>query len=694
MIIHRHYGWIYAVLAALWCGLVNKPAWAQGATLDAVTVTGAPYSQELRIGALGQQSIMDTPFSITALDEEDLREADVRFVTEALRGDPAVASTSGGTAAWSTVEQIQVRGLPLAYNTNFKRNGLAVIHFAEPALEGVGRMEVLKGASGFAYGFAAPGGVVNIIPKKPTDTPYRAIALGYTTQSLLRTHADLAGRFGAERTWGWRINVAKEQGRTPVDKVKLSRHFVSGYLDWRVTPDVTLALDVEHHAVDRSGQPFSYSFAKDAPLPAAPNGRRFNGVDWAGYDSRDNMAGMQLDWRIHPDWSLNAGVLKQSLWHDSYWSLATIQNAQGDFSGSVQRDALQDFASRAAQVGLHGRVYTGALLHELGMGWDWKSAENWRGEYQYAARWNGNLYHPIAAPAADIYAMREQYQNAYYRERGVYLSDTLHLTPRWRLMGGLRHGRMVSGNLNPTGVVTAPYAASATSPMLAVTFQPDTDVTLYASWAQGLERGTTAPANSANAGMVFGALKSRQAEIGVKYRSSHQWQWTLAAYQIDKGLGYTDAVSHWYSQSGSRLHRGLEWTLDGMPTRQLRLQAGVSLIDATMRRTGNSAVDGRRPAGVARQAVSAAVDWEPAAFAGTTLHADWQWSARSAQDAANTRWLPAVGLLRAGLRWRAGVEGNTTVRAHIDNLLNKRYWSAGLYPGLPRTVRLSLDVQW
>jgi len=681
--------WVAALL-----GCAHIPASAQEATLDTVIVTSPQYPQKVTVGALGGQPIQDTPFSITTVDEEYLREADVRFVTEALRGEPAVASTSGGAAAWSTVEQIQVRGLPLAYNTNFKRNALPVIHFGESALEGIGRMDVLKGLSGFAYGFAAPGGIVNFIPKKPTDVPYRAIKLGYTTQSLLRAHADLGGRFGIQNTWGWRINVAKEHGITPIDKVKLSRNFISAYLDWRVTPDITLALDFEHHAVDRSGQPFSYSLAQGAPLPAAPSGKRFNGVDWAGYDSRDNLAGIQLDWQLNADWSLNAGALKQSLWRDSYWSLATIQNAQGDLSGLVQRDALQDFYSRAAQVSILGRIQTGAMLHELGMGWDWKAAENWRGEYQYAARWNANLYHPIPAPEADIYAVRDEYQNTYYRDRGVYIRDTLHLSPRWQLTGGLRHGRMVSGNLNVAGIVGAPYATSVTSPMLALAFKPETGMTLYTSWAEGLERGASAPANTANAGTVFGALRSKQAEVGVKYQPSAAWQWTVAAYHIDKGLAYTDTASNIYTQSGSRIHKGLEWSVDGMPTRQLRVMAGVSLIDATMRRTGNSAVDGRKPAEVARQAFSASLDWEPAAFTGIALHAGWQWTGRRAQDANNTRWLPAFGLVNAGMRWRTEIGGTpTTLRAQVDNVLNKRYWSAGLYPGLPPTLRLSLDVQ-
>ncbi|MFT3720440.1 TonB-dependent receptor [Pseudorhodoferax sp.] len=639
------------------------------------------------------QPIQDTPFSIVTVDEEGIREADARFLTEALRDDPSVLSSSGAAASYGTIQQIQIRGFGLAYNTNYKLNGLSVIRFGETAMEGVGRIDVLKGLSGFAYGFSSPGGIVNFVSKKPTEQPYRAVTLGYTSQSLLRAQADLGGRFGADDRFGYRVNLAKEHGDTPIDAVKLDRTVASGYFDWRVTPDLTVAMNLERHEIDRTGQPFSYSLASGVPVPAAPSGSRFNGVDYAGYDSRETLAGLSADWKLGADWSLSAGLLKQWFSRDAYFSLATINNARGDFTGSTQRDALQDFPSWAAQVSLQGRVQTGSLLHELSMGLDWHATRSYRGDYAFSSRWTSNLYDPVPAPASDLYAVRGKYQNAFYRERGLYLTDTLHLNERWRLIGGLRYGRISSGNLGATGAAAPAYQSSATTPMVAIVFKPVEGTTLYASYAEGLEQGGTAPTNTGNAGTVFGALKSQQIEVGLKWQPTAAWSLTAAAYRIDKGLGYTDTATNLYTQNGSQVHQGLEFTADGMLTRNLRLVSGLSLIDATMERTGNAAVEGGRPTGVPRQVFTAMLDYEPAFLQDVGLDAGYRWTGDRAQDATNTRFLPGYGLFDAGARYRTRINGAPAVlRAHVDNLLNKRYWDAGLYPGMPRTFKLTFEL--
>ncbi|WP_454691500.1 TonB-dependent receptor [Achromobacter aloeverae] len=669
----------------------------EAATMPAVTVSAssADAAQDtVRMGALGAQPIRDTPFSITSVSEESIRDSDARFLIDALRDDPSVMTSSGGAASYSAIQQIQIRGLSLAYNNNYKRNGLSVIHFGETAMESTGRIDVLKGLSGFAYGFSGPGGVVNIVPKKPTEEPYRAVSVGYTSQSLLRAAVDLGGRFGANDQFGYRINAAKENGETPIDKVRMNRTLFSGYFDWRVTPDLTLGLDLEQQRINRTGQPFSYTLADGVPLPRPPKGSAFNGVDYAGYDSRETLVGLNADWRINSDWSFSAGFLKQSFWRDANWSFAKITNAQGDLSGYTERDALQDFPGRSAQASLNGRVRTGPLLHELTMGFDWRSNASRRGDYQISPTWASNLYQPVAAPPTDLYAGRDEYKNTYSRERGIYLTDTLHLNEYWRVIAGLRHSTAASGNLNPAGVASSQYEASVTTPMAAILFKPQETTTLYTSYAEGLEQGGIAPQGTGNAGTIFGPLKSRQVEVGVKWQPTDRWMLTAAAYRIDKGLGYTDTSTNRYVQSGSQLHRGLEFMVDGMLTRELRLNAGLSLIDASMERTGKATVDGRRPPNVPRQVFVAALDYESAFLHGLGVSARYRWTGNRAYDATNARTLPAYSLVDLGASYRTRIDNVSTVfRLHVDNLLNTRYWDAGLYPGLSRTVGLTMEME-
>jgi len=587
----------------------------------------------------------------------------------------------------------------MGYRNNYRRNGLAFLHFAESPFETVERLDLLKGLSGFAYGFTAPGGVVNFTPKKPTDQPYRAATVGYTSNSMWRGHLDAGGRFGADDTLGYRINAALEHGETPIKHLDMRRHLLSAYLDWRVTPDFTLGLDVEHSRLKPQGMNiYSYSLAPGVAVPKPPKLSQFNGLDDAGYDTVSTLVGVNADWILNENWSASANVLHHSFRRDGWFPLARIVNDQGDMNVTPQRDAVQAFPMRSAQAQLSGDVTLFDMRHELMFGMDWSQKESWRGDYAYAPAFASNLYDPAVAPFANIHSVRDKYQNANHQERGAFFTDTVHISEQWRIMAGLRHARMSSENYRFTGERASRYETSATTPMFALIFKPIADVTLYASWAQGLEQGGTAPTTTANAGQVFGALKSEQTELGVKWQASADWSLTAAAFHVDKDLGFTEPATNLYSQEGKRVHKGLELMVDGKLTRHLRLVSGLLWLDAEMKKTGNPAVNGRRPTDLPKHTLTAFLEYDVPTVPGLGVSAGWRRIGKRAYNANNTVLVSGHSLFNAGLHWRTKWSGApAAIRVNVENLTNKRYWgnvSSGLQPGIPRTVKVSLETQF
>jgi iron complex outermembrane receptor protein len=691
-----------AIACAVLHGLAATAAQAQSATeggaLPTIVVTapkaGYAASDSAAAGALGARAILDTPFTVNVVTRQLIDDQQARLLTEVLRTDPAATTSFGG--GYTSYQSVNLRGFGLSNTANFRRDGLPFTHLSETPFENVERVEVLKGLSGFLYGFASPGGIVNLVPKKPTNSPTRSVRLGYTSNALAAASVDLGGRLGADNRFGYRVNVAAEQGETAIDGAHLSRRFGSAYLDWRVTPGLVLALDLETHRIRPRGQPLYYQLAAGVPVPAAPDLSRLNGVSYSGYETRDDIIGLRADWVVAPGWTLALAAQDHDHRRDAWFPSATILNSAGDLRVNLSRDALQAYPNRSALAVLSGQVTTGPVRHELAFGVNWNSNENLRGDYIDAPSYSSNLYSPVPAPASSLYALRAQYRAGTTHERGSFVADTLHLGERWQVLAGLRRAELSTRNYNFSGAQTAAYDRGATTPSVAVVFKPSPGLAWYGSFVKGLEQGGRAPAGTVNAGEVFAPLESQQVEAGLKWQPRQSLLMTASLFRIDKGLGFTDPATNRFTQEGSQVHDGLEASVTGELGPALSVSAGYMLLDAVAKRTGNPAVEGRRPVNVPRHTATLLADWRVPALKGLAASVGWQYVGQRALDATNARFIPGYSLVNLGLRYDSAWLGRgTTLRAHVDNLFDKAHWAAAtptLYAGLPRTVKLSVQV--
>lgn len=161
--------------------------------LDAVKVTAERTHADT--GALGDRVLRDTPFAITAVGREQIEQRQVVSLGEAFLLDPSVTTqVSAYASGWSS--PIRNRGIDLNFDS-YRVNGLQVSSWGtEWPLEVMEQVDLLKGPGGFLYGFGAPGGIVNYITKKPTDTPTFSTQLGWREQGIVSAGMDVGGRFG------------------------------------------------------------------------------------------------------------------------------------------------------------------------------------------------------------------------------------------------------------------------------------------------------------------------------------------------------------------------------------------------------------------------------------------------------------------------------------------------------------------
>ncbi|MGC3984088.1 MAG: TonB-dependent receptor [Pseudorhodoferax sp.] len=322
-----------------------------------------------------------------------------------------------------------------------------------------------------------------------------------------------------------------------------------------------------------------------------------------------------------------------------------------------------------------------------------------KGELTYLpGTYPNNLYSSLhSSVAPDLSSIDSHvYRTTHIRLRSYAFSDTISLlNRRIQLTLGGRYQKVVAENFNQsTGVQTSIYDKHALTPAVGLVIRPWEKVSLYASYIEGLQQGPTAPTGSTNAGEVFAPIKSRQMEAGIKVDSGSLGA-TCGIFQITQPGGITDPGSLRYSVDGEQRNRGIELNVFGEAYPGVRVLGGIALTDSVMTKTAGGTLDRKHPVGVPSFQANVGAEWDAPFLSGLTLSSRLIHTNGSYIDATNTRATSDWTRVDVGARYtfkRAGGK-SVTLRANIDNVFRKNYWSATQFGmvelGEPRTYRLS-----
>ena len=194
------------------------PLTVQGTAMEEVTVTGeveaypgGQVTRSGRFGLLGNKDIFDTPFSISSYTAELIENQQARTVGDVVRND---ASAHLGDAGQGYFENITIRGFHMPSVDSTLYDGLPGLTSVRSTVQTLDRVEVFKGPNALLNGASGRvGGVINLVPKRPTDTALNRLAADYDYQSRLGIHADLSRRFGSRNQFGARLNAILSQWR-------------------------------------------------------------------------------------------------------------------------------------------------------------------------------------------------------------------------------------------------------------------------------------------------------------------------------------------------------------------------------------------------------------------------------------------------------------------------------------------------
>jgi iron complex outermembrane receptor protein len=706
----KHTHRLRAVARATVLLAVAGSAYSQATTtLKPVTVTGQAFPPAADVTGFGDVPLKDLPVSASVIDSRAIEQSGARRLADLTRFDPSVTDAYDAPGYW---DSISVRGYALDNDYNFRREGLPMNAETAIPLDNKERVEILRGTSGIQAGTSAPGGLVNYVVKRPTDTDLRQVRLEYTQRASLLGAVDLGGRFGNDAAFGYRLNVAQEELRPLINHLDGRRSFFSLASDWRLPNGGLFEGEFEW---SRKVQPSQVGWSLlGNVLPALPDPRQnLNNQAWLQPTRFNALTGtLRYSQPLARDWRFSITAGTQHLKNDDFTAFPFGCSAEGNFDRFCS-DGTFDFydyrsigerrRQSAVSAELKGKLDTAGIAHDLAFGVMRNIARESLPDYAYNFVGTGNIdgtavVPPDPTPIAGSGSKRDE------RTWELSVRDTMHWTDRFSTWIGVRHTQLDRASVEGDTTGALGYRQSINTPWVAASYKITSGSMVYASWGEGVE-SSVVPNNAAvytNPGAVLPALKSRQTEIGFK-GSRDAWSWQVDAFDIRRPLTNLDtctAVPCTAAVDGIAHHRGVEagfqWTNGSW-------RAGATAMLLHARREGSTdtpELNGKRPTNVPSVVARAFAAWKVPGIAGLELQGSVSHEGSRAVLADNSIMLPAWTRVDAALRYEQQM-GTTTAMwtLGVDNVTDKRYWRESpfefshvyLYPGAPRTVRLGVN---
>lgn len=724
------------ISAVLLCG-TSSIVHAQTAPADEYQRRGG----DIIVTATGQSEAISTTKSATPIIESAQSISIINRDEIDLRASPTIADALSYTAGVqaepsgidSRTDEVSVRGFGaggFSSNNNFV-DGLRLPsggQWTRPGFDtfALQQIEVLKGPSGALYGQTAPGGVVNIVSKRPTDTfhaEFMLQAMGTTDLDNWngQAAADVGGPISS--TLSARVVGLARYGDTQVDGVTNSRQYVSPSLTWKPDDQTTWTL-LGQYQRDEGGATFQF-------LPALGALRMSNGryiandanlgePDWNTFDRNQYLAASFFEHRFG-DSGLTLRNNTRYTHIDTLYRVVvlsgdTLTTCPATIAGcipgqTIGRRAVQGTGESdgwATDTQLQYEVNTGPLKHTILGGVDYFHTE-WE-HYRDLVRASLvlpilDIFDPEPRGSAGFAAnMSPQiYTETVSRQTGVYLQDQIALG-RLRVTVGGRQDWAKDRTHNPVTDKTYVTKSDAFTWRAGVVYLFDNGLAPYASYSESFQPQVSDPSTSLD-GEPFVPTTGQQWEAGLRYQHKGIYV-TLGGYQITQQnmttpdpAGTLCGTSTCLVQTGEGRVRGIELEA------KASLPFGLAVI-GTATRTWSKITESNTLAQLGNR-LPQVPEWMASLFLSESIRSGpltglgfgggVRYTGKSYGDTNNTLAIPDYTLFDAFIRYE--LSDRTTLSLNGRNITNKRFVAtctatSACYYGQGRSVTARLQFKW
>jgi iron complex outermembrane recepter protein len=707
---------------------------AESVTVSAGTVENAYRVDNVDpVGPLGNTPILDLPYSVNVISRQLIDDTQSRNFKQAAHYLPLVSFQE---MQGPEVLRPETRGMQGSNMQNDRKDGMGIAVTTPSALEEYEQIEAVTGLGGPLYGPANPSGIFNFVTKRPTETRFDEVELGYEGDSIGTIHLDDGGRFGKQRMFGYRTNLLLADGNGYVEHSELRRQLAAVAADARLTSHTVIEGNYSYYNLFQHGYPGWFSYAptttplatpgsKSILLPAnAPDpAREGYGQSFSGVDLTSKIGEIRVKHDFGESWHLAVGALHQLSDRNINTAVNQILNNSGDYK-SYFANSFSSLAPRfkvdSDLAYLTGTFHTGRLRHDVvigSTGYRFTSYSPVTSPQKVALCTSNtpqgvcqaNIANPLifVVPPTGIFSYSTGiYGSSIIRQQGFSFGDTITLSPRWLVRLAASQDWTWTDSYTDsaaTGLlkksIPGAYVNQGVSPSASVMFKPRADMTLYATFADSIQAPDVAAANSGNivivnASQALPPYRSKEGEVGYKLRV-RRINFATALFRIERPfanyvIGVTDPVCGAQSGTsncealritGNQVNYGAEATVSGRVFDSLMVTGGISVLNPKLTNTGIAATNDRNFVGIPDYKSNILGEYRVPKIMGVFLNFDWQYVGRRPIDDINSSYTPQYNTFDVGVRYTTKVFGKlTTWRVTANNVTDVHYWST-LGPG-------------
>lgn len=676
------------------------------------------------IGSKSNASILEVPQTVNVVTRKEM---DARGVTDF---NAVVAYTPGIRA----VDYPGGTGSPDVYLRGFRAINLAALY--RDGLRGgfnqwdteieqfaFDRIEVLKGPASVLYGEAAPGGLVNMTTKRPTETPLREVQTQYGSYNRKQIGVDFGGPVDEEGTFLYRLTGLLRDSGTQIDHSRDDRLYIAPALTWKPTDATSLTVMGNYQKTRKSGSqqsiPLDNSlYDNGIKLPSS----LYLGVPGVDRYNVDNYSiGYEFKHEFDSGWAFNqnARYMRSDV---DYVSSFIYDFPYRLYQGRYARIGAQNRPKSANTFqidnNIGGRIDTGPLEHNLLFGLDYSKYDVEELRFNSSNQYSIDVLNPVYTAFRFNYLPRTVDIEGSASQLGLYAQDRIRWD-NWVLTLGGRYDIVdtkttyhLSRTLLARPDVTYDDQQRAFTGRVGLGYLFDNGFAPYLSYSTSFQPATESDVR----GNPFNPTTGQQWEAGVKYQPV-DWNGFVSASVfeiIQQNVTTADPVNIGYSvQDGEVRSRGFELEAKAELTDGLALTAGYAYTDSIVTKDNRNAAGiskvGTRLQSVPYHQASLWLDYQfqDEALLGLKIGGGLRYVGNSmaAVDTAtgNQVKIPGYTLLDASVSYDFGAKNpdlkGLALAVSGTNLTDEKYFTPGFTPysvlfGNRRAVNATLSYKW
>ncbi|EOK0130288.1 ferrichrome porin FhuA [Escherichia coli] len=684
---------------------------------DTITVTAAPAPQEsawgpaatiaARQSATGTKTdtpIQKVPQSISVVTAEEMALHQPKSVKEALSYTPGVAVGTRGAS--NTYDYLIIRGFAAdGQSQNNYLNGLKMQgNFYNDAVIDpymLERAEIMRGPVSVLYGKSSPGGLLNMVSKRPTTEPLKEVQFKAGTDSLFQTGFDFSDALDDDGVYSYRLTGLARSANAQQKGAEEQRYAIAPAFTWR--PDDKTNFTFLSYFQNEPETGYYGWLPKEGTVEPLPNGKRlptdFNeGAKNNTYSRNEKMIGYSFDHEFNDTFTVRQnlrfaqnkvsqksvygyGMCSDPLYSSNPSSSPCANVPQSQWGHTLTRQYVIDnekLENFSVDTQLQSKFATGSVDHTLLTGVDFMRMRN------DIDSWFG--YAGSVAPS-DIYNLdRSDFDfgahpnpSGPYRvllkqkQTGLYVQDQAQWDKVLVTLGG-RYDWADQSSFNRDYGNKSDRDDKQFTWRGGVNYLFDNGVTPYFSYSESFEPASQTDAN----GDLFAPSKGKQYEVGVKYvPEDRPIVVTGALYQLTKTNNLmADPNGSLFSVEGGEIRaRGVELEAKAVLSASVNVVGSYTYTDAEY--TTDTNYKGNTPAQVPKHMASLWADYTffDGPLSGLTLGTGGRYTGSSYGDPANSFKVGSYTVVDALVRYdlaRVGMAGSN-VALHVNNLFDREY---------------------